>query len=55
MTREGIEKKIQSILRNMKLLKIQYSDYEDQLSDLRSDLSRVERKSDASERREEEE
>ena len=54
MTREGVEKKIESILRNMKLLKIQYSDYEDQLSDLRSDLVKIEREDDASNGKEEE-
>jgi len=48
VTREGVEKKIESILRNMKLLKIQYSDYEDPLSDLRSDLVKIERDDDAS-------
>ena len=54
MTKEGIEIKIQSILRNMKLLKIQYSDYEDQLSDLRSDLAKIEREEDANSGKEEE-
>ena len=54
MTREGVEKKIESILRNMKLLKIQYSDYEDPLSDLRSDLVKIEREDDASNGKEEE-
>ena len=38
MSREGIEKKIESLLQRMKYLKIQYSDCEDQLSDLYSSL-----------------
>ena len=54
MTREGIERKIQSILRKMKELKIQYSDYEDQLCDLRSDLATIEREENASNEKEEE-
>ena len=54
MTKEGIERKIQSILLRMRELKIQYSDYEDQLCDLRSDLARLERKEDASGKKEEE-
>ena len=54
MTREGIERKIQSILRKMSELKIQYSDYEDQLCDLRSDLATtIEREENASNEKEE--
>ena len=45
MTREGIEKKIESIRQRMRYLKIQYSDCQDQLSDLYSDLEREQQRS----------
>ena len=54
MTREGIERKIESILQKMKELKMLYSDYEDQLSDLRGDLATIEREENASNGKEEE-
>tara|TARA_B100000287_G_C20625986_1_gene777858 strand:+ start:1165 stop:1335 length:171 start_codon:yes stop_codon:yes gene_type:complete len=44
VSREGIEKKIESVLRIMKNLRLQYSDCQDQLSDLYSDLAALEGK-----------
>jgi len=53
MSREGIEKKIESIQQSMKRIMIQYSDYEDQLSDLYSDLALLDKENHGSEKEEE--
>ena len=42
--KEVIKSRIRSVLASMSKLRIEYSSYEDQLSDLRSDLLEIERK-----------